>query len=407
VVHLVANAPGSATVTVSVDDGRGGTGSITFNVSVQQPNQPPAIQPIQDQTLAVGEQRDVPYAASDPDGDPLQNPVAVSSDGGIVGASSPSLGVVHLVANAPGSATITVSVDDGRGGTGSITFNVSVEQPAPPPTEPPPQIGRVDLNEIPNISPIEGDVLNTVRSIYANGKAMSPPADPGVFSVVGDTPPNMFLGDFGDGSGDFGNLNDAADLSNLVFYYTSTQLPVGGNSFQNGGVLASNPGWRAADLLNPALADQGRCPGQTPLGCELSVDRPSIVFIIVGRNDVFAGTPLDQFQNALASIVQQTSQSGAIPILTTIPGSLQDVPALEDYDSAIVAVADQFHVPLLNVWRRVNQSAPGGVDANLQLTTSGAGDQLTQDQLGTYGVPNRNLSALRVLRQLQINVPIP
>jgi hypothetical protein len=313
---------------------------------------------------------------------------------------------VHLVANAPGSASITVSVDDGRGGTGSITFNVSVEQPAPPPTEPP-QVGRVDLNEIPNIPPIEGDVLNTVRNIYASGKAMSPPADPGVFSVVGDTPPNMFLGDFGDGSGDFGNLDDAADLSNVVFYYTSTQLPVGGNSFQNGGVLASNPGWRAEDLLNPGLADQGRCPGQTPLGCELSVNHPSIVFIIVGRNDVFAGTPLDQFQNALAGIVQQTIQSGAIPILTTIPGSLQDVPALEDYGSAIVAVADQFHVPLLNVWRRVNQSAPAGVDASLQLTTSGAGDQLTQDQLSTFGVPNRSLIALRILRQLQINVPIP
>jgi hypothetical protein len=304
-------------------------------------------------------------------------------------------------------------VDDGRGGTGSIAFNVAVQQPAPPPTEvpppteAPPPAGRVNLNDIPNISPIEGDVLNTVRSIYASGKAMSPPANPGVFSVVGDTPPNAFLGDFGDGSGDFDNLNDATDLSNVVFYYTSTQLPVGGNSFQSGGALATNSGWRAADLLTPGLADQGRCPGQTPLDCELSVNRPSIVFIVVGRNDVLGGTPVDQFQNAVAGIVQQTIQFGAIPVLTTIPGDLHSVPALEGYDAAIVTVADQYHVPLLNVWRRVDQSAPGGVDASLQLTTSGAGDQLTQDQLSTYGVPNRNLIVLRILRQLQSNVPIP
>jgi hypothetical protein len=43
----------------------------------------------------------------------------------------------------------------------------------------------------------------------------------------------------------------------------------------------------------------------------------------------------------------------------------------------------------------------------MQLTSSGAGDQFTPAELSTYGVPNRNLIALRMLQQLRLNVPIP
>ncbi len=75
---LTGNAPGTATVTVSVDDGRGGTASASFSVTVAQPNQNPVIEPIEPVTLAVGETRDIGYAASDPDGDPT-----AKSGGGI------------------------------------------------------------------------------------------------------------------------------------------------------------------------------------------------------------------------------------------------------------------------------------------------------------------------------------
>ncbi len=128
-VTLTGNAPGTATVTVSVDDGRGGTASASFDVTVIVPNQNPVIAPIEPVTLAVGETRDIGYAASDPDGDQLQNPVAISSDDGIASAFSPAVGTVTVTGNAPGTATVTVSVDDGRGGTASASFAVTVVKP--------------------------------------------------------------------------------------------------------------------------------------------------------------------------------------------------------------------------------------------------------------------------------------
>ena len=126
---------------------------------------------------------------------------------------------------------------------------------------------EVNLNQVPNISPIEGPIANTARDIYSQGQSMSPPANPGVFSVAGDTPPAEFLGDLGDGEANFGNLDDAAALSDLVFYYTSTGLPVGGNSFQNGGALSTHTDWHARDLLDPGRADPGYCAGGESPAC--------------------------------------------------------------------------------------------------------------------------------------------
>ncbi len=156
---------------------------------------------------------------------------------------------------------------------------------------------------------------------------MSPAAHPGIFSVAGNTPPNEFLADMADGAADFDGLQDANDLNALLFYYVSTPLPIGGNSFQSGGALASNQNWRAGDLLDPALSDPNWCqPGETPLNCELRVNRPTVLFVFVGRNDVLLNTPPDQFQAALDQIVQVSIQQGAIPVLVTIPGDRESLP---------------------------------------------------------------------------------
>jgi len=71
-------------------------------------------------------------------------------------------------------------------------------------------------------------------------------------------------------------------------------------------------------------------------------------------------------------------------------------------------VADQYDLPLINLWRRIDRVGPSAYDPSfLTLTTSGVGDQFTEAELNTFGVPNRNLLALRMLQNLRINVPIP
>jgi len=411
-INLTALAPGSSVVTLSLDDGRGGTARATFTVIVAQPNRNPVIEPLPDLTLTVGEVRDVAYIASDPDGDPLLNPVALPDNPGVVAAFVSAPGTVNLTALAPGSSAVTLSLEDGRGGTARATFTVTVnpiqEPPTevPPPTEPPPS-DMVDIDAIPNVPEVDGEVQQTARDLYARGRAQG--LDSGVFSVVGDARPADFLGDFADGSGDFGTLKDAAELSDLVFYYASTPLPTGRNSFEGGGALASDPGWRATDLLNPALANGNFCGGgETPLDCELRVNRPSVVFVVVGRNDVLAGTPLDQFESALDGIARTIAQYGAIPVLTTIPGPPELYPSLNAYNSVIVRLAERYDLPLTNVWRPINRAlGRAGVDDTLRPTSPGANDVLTDAALDQYGAPLRSLVSLRTLQRLRLNVPIP
>ena len=367
------------------------------------------IEPIGGVTLTVGETREVYYVVSDPDGDVLVNAVAVSDNGGVVTAFSAAPGVVTLSAVGVGTANVTVSVEDGRGGYAAAVFGVTVNPPPEVPTDtpvPPPPPSEIDLDALPNVSPVEGDVLKTARDLY--GRGLNQGMNPGVFSVVGDTPPAEFLGDFADGQGDFGTLKDAAELSEVVFYYSSTPLATGRNSFDGGGVLASDPNWRAGDLLNPALAWGNFCAGETPLACELRVNRPAVVFVVIGRNDVLGGTPVDQFEAQVDEIVRTIGQFGAIPVLTTIPGPPDQYPPLNAYNSAIVRVAERYHLPLANFWRPIQRNlGAAGVDGALRPTSPGANDLLTDDVRDQYGVPLRSLLALRTLRQLQVNVPIP
>jgi hypothetical protein len=367
------------------------------------------IEPVAGVTLNVGETREVYYAVSDPDGDVLVNPVAVSDNGGVVAAFSSAPGVVTLSAVGVGTANVTVSIEDGRGGYAATVFGVTVNPPPEVPTDtpvPPPPSGEIDLEALPNVSPVEGDVLNTARDLY--GRGLNQGMNPGVFSVVGDTPPAEFLGDFADGQGDFGTLDDAAALSEVVFYYSSTPLATGRNSFDGGGALASDPNWRAGDLLNPALASGNFCAGETPLACELRVNRPAVVFVVIGRNDVLGGTPVDQFEAQIEEIVRTIGQAGAIPVLTTIPGPPDQYPTLNAYNSAIVRVAERYHLPLANFWRPIQRNlGAAGVDGALRPTSPGANDLLSDDVRAQYGVPLRSLLALRTLRQLQVNVPIP
>jgi hypothetical protein len=261
---------------------------------------------------------------------------------------------------------------------------------------------------LPDITPLEGDVLNTVRQIYQAGQSLPNPPNPGVFSVAGYLEPGAFMDDLGDGTANFADLPDAAALNDLLFYYVSTTLPTGGNSFQSGGALATDLDWNSGDLLDPALADPSLCPnGLSPLECELEVNRPAVVFLFVGRRDVQTGMPLEEFQANLESIIEVTIDRGVIPILATIPGDLALYPDLPQYNTVIAQLADENDLPLLNVARLAATRTQPAVVSDLMLTDPGTGDEFSQGVLEAYGVPARNLAALRLLQALRLNVPIP
>jgi len=125
-------AVGAYTVTVKVDDGKGGTASCAVDLTVsEKPNHPPVISCATDRSpILPGERTGITATASDPDGDPLT--YSYSTNGGQIVGSGPKV-EFDSTGLQPGSYAVKCSVSDGRGGSADATTNVDVEQPPPPP----------------------------------------------------------------------------------------------------------------------------------------------------------------------------------------------------------------------------------------------------------------------------------
>ena len=130
---LSAGVPvGSCNITAKVDDGRGGYASSGVMVGVEpKPNRPPTITCSADRSsVFAGEKVHITTNANDPDGDKLTYTWRANS-GQIVGSGA----AVDFDTSglAPGNYTVTVRVDDGRGGAADCASTIEVKAVPPPP----------------------------------------------------------------------------------------------------------------------------------------------------------------------------------------------------------------------------------------------------------------------------------
>ncbi|HJX85190.1 MAG TPA: OmpA family protein, partial [Candidatus Angelobacter sp.] len=117
-------APGTYTVTASVNDGHNHTVNCSAGITVNPPpNRPPTVSCSASKSSVVsGEPVTITANGSDPDGDPLTYSWSTSA-GRISGSGS----TAQLdTSNTQGPATVTATVDDGRGGTASCSSTVDV-----------------------------------------------------------------------------------------------------------------------------------------------------------------------------------------------------------------------------------------------------------------------------------------
>ena len=125
-------APGTYTVKVRVDDGRGGTADCSTDIRVEpRPNRPPTMSCSADRnSVLIGESVQVVATASDPDNDPLT--YSWESSGGQIGGTEATakLDTTGLKA---GHYSVTGHVNDGRGGSADCTLGIEVREPPPPP----------------------------------------------------------------------------------------------------------------------------------------------------------------------------------------------------------------------------------------------------------------------------------
>jgi len=127
VLSLVPGADwsGLANISITVDDGNGGTATEVIDLNVTPVNDAPVLALIGEQTTDEDITLSIPLVATDVEGDVLSFIVEVNS-GDVTASINGQELVLVPTAQWSGTASITVIVDDGVGGTDSETFDLIV-----------------------------------------------------------------------------------------------------------------------------------------------------------------------------------------------------------------------------------------------------------------------------------------
>lgn len=194
------------------------------------------------------------------------------------------------------------------------------------------------------------EVSQHVLQIYQEGQAQG--RNPHNFSVIGDCQsiPFVFLGPFGRGI-----LMPTSAESFLLDAITQFK-----DSFIRWSVT-SRGGFTAASILNPLQADSHYCkPGETPLTCEYRLNNPAFVFITL--ETWLDLNTVDRYETYLRQILDYVIEHGTIPILITKADSADVLNGRYVINPAIVRVARDYDIPVINFWKSAQYLPNGGID---------------------------------------------
>ena len=231
--------------------------------------------------------------------------------------------------------------------------------------------------------PIIPAISSTTRQIYQKGLALG--NNPNAFSKVGDcnSLSVRFLTYF--------DKEPAADYYNLESY--TNLLPVIDvfrGSFKRES-LAVGDGFNTSAILSPFRADPQSCETtESPLECEYRVHKPGFAFIIIGTDDYLK---LDKFEANVRKIVEISIERGVVPILATKADTANQL----DYNPILARVAEEYGVPLWNLWLAHEPLPYHGLADNMHPNGEFAAFDFSAANLAAWGWPVRNLTALQML----------
>jgi hypothetical protein len=136
--------------------------------------------------------------------------------------------------------------------------------------------------------------------------------------------------------------------------------------------ITAADGLGISSVLNPMFglaAGYKQCgSNETPLDCELRLHHPAVVMIGMGTNWKPAGEV--SFDKYLRTVVDRVLAGGALPVLAT---KADDIEGDWKIDEVIAQVAYDYDLPLVNVWRTVQDLPNHGLVApkNVYLTPDG------------------------------------
>lgn len=271
-----------------------------------------------------------------------------------------------------GSATSGGTTSTGTTSTGGTTAPVPATDAYYP----------VDLPVLPTVS-------QTARDIYQRG--LQAGTNPRRFSRVGDcqsvTP--YFLAAF-----DYGNytLGNYAGLQPTIDNFKGSWARQG---------FASNRGFNVATVFVSVWADQKKClKGESPLACELRVNRPSLVIISM---ETWWGGDASGYESYMRRILDTVIASGAVPIIGTKADNIEGNGSV---NAAVVRLAQEYDIPLWNFWAAVQPLPNHGLhNDGFHLTF----ERNYFDQPATLekSWPMRNLTALQAIDTVWRGVSAP
>jgi large repetitive protein len=174
---------GTDTITYAISDGNGGTSIATVTVTVAPVNDPPVVDtPISGQVSIDSAAITLPVAGnfSDVDGGPLTFTATGLPAGLSISSNGVITGTIDRAASQPsgGVYTVTVTANDGKGGTVSSTFSWTVTNPPPVATNDVAATSEdtpVSILVLANDRDPDGDPLTVIAATAPNGTVVNNP----------------------------------------------------------------------------------------------------------------------------------------------------------------------------------------------------------------------------------------
>ncbi len=353
---------GATTVTCTATDAAGNTGSATFDVTVAPyVDQPPAIDPIADQTIAEGATGSVAVSASDPDGDvvtmlfyganagdPLPGFVTLDYPGGIGGSASLDLAPGFSDA---GTYPITVLATN-AGGFDTTTFTITV----------------TNVDQPPAIDPIADQTIAEGATGSVAVSASDPDGD--VVTMLfyganaGDPLPGFVTLDYPGGIGGSASLDLAPGFSDAGTYPIT--------------VLATNAGGFDTTTFTITVTNTNRAPVASDQSVATAAGTPVDVTLVAADPDgdqltyIIASQPAHGTVTLAANVATYTPDPGYSGpdsfTFTAWDGFLEASPA-----TVSVAVADTTD-PVVTVPPDVTTEAAGPGGAAVTFSASATDD---------------------------------
>lgn len=161
-------------------------------------------------------------------------------------------------------------------------------------------------------------------------------------------------------------------------------------------------------IFDPFWADKARCQSdESPLTCEYRIKKPSVAFIMFGPNDVRHMTN-DDYHVQMQTLIEDTLAAGIIPVVSTFSAHPDEQFFWQsiNFNLELVALSDEYHFPLINLWAAARILPDYGLDDDrIHLKPSGFMNlKYDTGHEAYYGISLHNLLCLRTLDEIRLKL---